>query len=111
MTASSFIHTVILSKRDMVDDGMGNEYGQWVEQFRTRAAYLHLKGSETVMAGRLQGRHTQVISVRASSLTIAISTDWKLTDATTGIAFNIRDKTVNEDRATIDLLCESGVAI
>lgn len=103
-------YQVALDKREMVSDGMGNEVGQWVEQFQARAEFIHLRGSEAVMAARLQGKHTQVIRVRNSSSTRMISTDWMLRDVRTGKSFNIRDIEHEVNRQFIALTCESGVA-
>ncbi|MPR62758.1 head-tail adaptor protein [Ochrobactrum intermedium] len=104
-------YQVALLKRENVDDGMGNTVGQeWVEQFQTRGEYIHLRGSEAVMAARLQGKHTQVIRVRNSSSTRLISTDWMLRDVRTGKSFNIRDIELEVNRQFIALTCESGVA-
>lgn len=103
-------YQVALLKREDVDDGMGNTVSDWVEQFQTRAEFIHLRGSETVMAGRLQGKHTQVIRVRNSSNTRMISTDWMVRDVRTGKSFNIRDIEHEVNRQFIALTCESGVA-
>ncbi|ALJ98223.1 phage head-tail adaptor [Brucella inopinata BO1] len=110
-SAGSLYYKVALLKREDVDDGMGNTVGQeWVEQFQTRAEFIHLRGGEAVIAGRLQGKHTQVIRVRNSSNTRLISTDWMLRDVRTGKSFNIRDIEHEVNRQFIALTCESGVA-
>lgn len=84
--------------------------GGWVTQFTVRAAYRHLRGGEDVMAGRLQGQHTQIITVRASSQTRQITPEWRLVDTRDGAVFNVRDVTAETDRMWISLLCERGVA-
>lgn len=94
-------------------DELGNPVpgaGGWKTQYSVRAAYRHLRGGEDVMAGRLQGRHTQVITVRASSQTRQITAGWRLIDARDGTLFNVRDVTHETDRQWISLLCERGVA-
>lgn len=88
----------------------GNTVSDWQEQFVVRAGFVHLRGGESVMAGRLQGKHTQVIRVRSSSQTRTITTDWRVVDKRNGDIFNIRDITVETDRQFISLLCEKGVA-
>lgn len=100
----------LLKRIKQEDDGMGNTVSDFVEQFQTRAEFIHLRGSEAVMAGRLQGKHTQVIRVRNSSNTRLISTDWMLRDVRTGKSFNIRDIEHEVNRQFIALTCESGVA-
>lgn len=109
-SAGSLYYKVALLKREDVDDGQGNTQGKFVEQFQTRAEFIHLRGTEAVMAGRLQGKHTQVIRVRNSSSTRLISTDWMLRDVRTGKSFNIRDIEHEVNRQFIALTCESGVA-
>ncbi|MFC4624223.1 phage head closure protein [Daeguia caeni] len=103
-------YQVALLKREDVDDGMGNTVSDFVEQFQTRAEFIHLRGGESVLAGRLQGKHTQVVRVRNSSNTRLISTDWMLRDVRTGESFNIRDIEHEVNRQFISLTCESGVA-
>ena len=104
-------YQVALLKRIEQDDGMGNTVSDFVEQFQTRAEFIHLRGGESVLAGRLQGKHTQVIRVRNSSSTRMISTDWMLRDVRTGKSFDIRDIEQEVNRQFIALTCESGVAI
>jgi len=115
MTAGKLFHKVAFLKREMVNPDypydFGNVVGVWVKQFTCRAEFVHLRGSETVMAGRLQGRHTQIIRVRRSSNTETIGRDWAVRDTATDTAFNIRDITPSNDRAFLDVLAESGVAI
>lgn len=84
--------------------------GGWQTQFSVRAAYRHLRGGEDVMAGRLQGRHTQIITVRASAQTRQITPEWRLVDARDGTVFNVRDVTLETDRLWVSILCERGVA-
>ena len=110
MEANDLTQRVALDARADADDGMGNTRSDWVEQFQCRAAYRHLRGGETVLAGRLEGRHVQVIWVRASSETRQVTTDWRVRDVRSGQKFNIRDVTHENDRQWISLLVESGVA-
>lgn len=88
----------------------GNVVSVWDEQFICAAEYIHLRGSETVMAGRLQGRHVQVVRVWASAVTRAVETDWRVRDVRTGEEYAIRDVTVTPDGRWVDFLVESGVA-
>lgn len=94
-------------------DEFGNplpERGAWTTQFTVWAAYHHLRGGEGVMAGRLQGQHTLIITLRASSQSRQITTDWRLVDARNGTVFAVHDVTHETDRQWISLLCERGVA-
>lgn len=92
-------------------DDFGNTRSDWVEEFRTRAQFMHLRGGEAVLAARLAGEHTLVVRVRSSSLTREIAADWKMTDLASEAEFNVRDVTHLPDRTWIDLLCQGGVAV
>lgn len=102
---------VAFDRREMVDDGYGNEVaGPWAEQFQRRAKFIFVHASETVMAGRLEGRATIVAQVWVSADTRQIETDWQMRDVRRGTLYNVR--TIHEDRsqALLELLCEQGVA-
>ena len=97
--------------RSVVDDGYGNEVsGDWSEQFRTRAGFTFLRGSEAVIAARLEGRQPVIVRVRASSKTRQITTDWRMRDARTGEVYAVRSVIETEDRAFLDVTVEAGVA-
>jgi hypothetical protein len=98
-------------KHGTASDGAGGTITAFVEQFTRRAAYIHLRGGETVMAARLAGRHSQIIRVRSDSSTRTVTTDWRISDKRSGAVFNIRDITPSTDRAFIDFLAERGVAV
>lgn len=110
MEANDLFYRVAFDRRAEVEDGHGNTVSDWVEEFQCRAAYRHLRGGESVMAGRLEGKHTQIIAVRASSQTRQITADWRVRDARSGNTFAIRDVTHETDRQWISLLVERGVA-
>ncbi len=101
---------VVFESRSASSDGAGGTTTAWADQFTRWAQYIHLRSGEAVLAGRLAGKHSQVVKVRADSATRTITTDWRLRDRRTGRVFNIRDITHTPDRAFIELLCESGVA-
>lgn len=108
--AGQLYYRVAFEKQTTGSDGAGGTVTGWAEQFQCRAGFTHLRGGESVMAARLQGKHTQVIRVRSSSSTRLVTTDWRVKDARTGDVFNIRDITPTGDRAFLDFLCEKGVA-
>ncbi|MGB3486672.1 MAG: phage head closure protein [Xanthobacteraceae bacterium] len=108
--AGDLYYRVHCQKRVERDDGYGNMVAEFTTQFTVRAAYRHLRGGETVMASRLENRHPVLITVRASSQTRQITSDWRLVDARDGIECAIRDVTPETDRQFITFLCESGVA-
>lgn len=103
-------HRVAFDRRGTGSDGHGGTSTAFAEQFTCRAAYIHLRGGETVQAARLEGRHPQIIRVRASSSSDQVSTDWRIRDRDTGAVFAIRDIERRDDGMYIDFLAESGVA-
>ena len=107
--AGSLQERVSLAKRGEVDDGYGNTQSDWIDQFETAAAYVHLRGGETVIAARLENKHPVVVRIRTSASARQIRTDWKLVDRRTGVEYAIHDVTPTIDRAWIDLLCQRGV--
>lgn len=104
-------HKVAFDKRAMVDDGYGNEVaGDWQEQFQTRAQFIFLRGSEQVMAARLESREPMLVRIRMSANAQLIDNDWQMRDVRMDRAFNVRDITWDNNRAVIDILVEGGVA-
>ncbi|HWM82949.1 MAG TPA: head-tail adaptor protein [Pseudolabrys sp.] len=110
ITAGDLRYKIHCQKRVQIDDGAGNTVGDFATQFTVRAAYRHLRGGETVIASRLENRHPIIITVRASSQTRQLNSDWRLVDAHDGTAWAVRDVTCETDRQWISLLCERGVA-
>jgi len=108
--AGDLYYMVAFEKKGSQSDGYGGAENAWSEQFRCRASFVHLRGGESVQASRLEGRHPQVISVRASTQTRLATTDWRIKDVRTGDIFAIRDIEPVTDRAFIGFLCERGVA-
>lgn len=108
--AGDLYHRVAFDVRVDAEDGAGNTQGDWEEQFSRRAAFTHLRGGESVMASRLEGKHIQVIRVRACAQTRQVTTDWQVRDVRTAVAYNIRDVTPDSSRLWIDFLVESGGA-
>lgn len=87
--------------------GVGNGFQEW---YACRAQYIHLRGGENIIAGRLEGKHPQVIRIRSSSTAREITTEWLARDKRAGTLFNIRDITPTDDRLWLDFLVEGGVA-
>lgn len=99
--------------RDAVDDGYGNEVaGGWTTQFTVAAAFRPLRGGEEVMAARLAGVQPYIVTVRQSSQTRRITTDWRLVDARNASrVLNIRAiHDPDGKRADFEMLAQDGVA-
>lgn len=113
----------IFEKREQVTDGAGNHVGVWPGEMRSdgttrpvddfefrRWCHVHyLRGGETVMAGRLQGKQSVIVTVRKDPETETITPDWRL--LISGVAYNIREPSrPSDNRLYYELLAENGVA-
>ncbi|MDX0230248.1 head-tail adaptor protein [Sinorhizobium meliloti] len=102
---------VAFASREMLDDGYGNTVaGEFIERFREPAKFTHLRGSETVMAARLESRNAVLLQVWVSERTADVTADWQVTDVRRGTVFNIRE--IHQDRtlSIFEMLIESKVA-
>lgn len=127
-SAGDLYHRYAFDRRVDIDRGDGVTVGKWQEQLNVRAGVIPLRGGETVIAGRLQGRSAQVVFVRSSAASRQISTDWRMRDVRTGeivadpagdmvdgkrwtgVSYNVSEITFSEDRAWVDCLGQSGGA-
>lgn len=102
---------VAFEKRTEQDDLHGNTRGEFENQFSAAACIQARFGGESVTAARLEGRQPATITVRFSSNTRQVTTEWRLRDERTGTVYNIRSIDDRDKRHQwIDILCESGVA-
>lgn len=92
------------------NDGGGTIPGAWVEQFTARAGVRMLKGSEPIIAQRLQGIQPVVIKIRSSTKSRLVDTSWRARDKRSDAIYNIRAVTPDAKRAWIEILAEGGVA-
>jgi len=99
---------VAFDKRVPADDGYGNTVAAWAEQFQAAAAFVFVRGSETVMAGRLEGRQSLIVRIRQSATAREVTPEWQARDVRRGTLFNIRS--IDAERAMLDMLVETGVA-
>jgi len=73
-------------------------------------------GGESVVAARLAGKNFVNITVRQSSATAEVDTEWKAKNEETGEEFNIRS-VIDPNQGGVmhgfyfEMLCEKGVAI
>jgi len=80
---------------------------RWENAAARWARIVYLRGDEAVIAGRLAGRNTVVVTVRADRDTKAVLTSWRIKDQK-GVVFDIRSIIPSEDGAWIDFTCETG---
>lgn len=102
-------------KRGPVVDELGNEVpggSAWTTQFTVRAGFRPRNGGESVIAGRLQGVQPYIVTVRQSSQTRQITTDWRLVDARDDKrVFAVRTVADPDGkRAWLEMLVEHGAA-
>jgi SPP1 family predicted phage head-tail adaptor len=111
MTAGTLYERVAFDMPTQFPDGLGGTEEGWSEQFTAFANFKYLRGTETVMAARLTGRQPVVVTIRQSDAARLVTTDWRMRDARRGTVYNVRGVTPTDDRAYLEILCESGVAV
>jgi SPP1 family predicted phage head-tail adaptor len=93
--------------------GEGGNYrtGPFAPAFTLWANIRPLNGGEEVMAGRLTGFRTVLITVRSLLTTRKITTEWCARNERDGETFNILEvKDPDSRRQWLEILCRSGVA-
>lgn len=113
MDAGHLRKRIAFDKRAETDDGYGNPVsGDWQEQFVLSARVRPLKGSEAVLAARLEGRQPVVITVRVSRHSERIDPSWRARDADAGTVYALTAPPANMDegRAFFDILATTGEA-
>lgn len=112
--AGELLERVTFSARGVaVDDGYGNVESTFSDRFTAAARIRPRLGGEEVMAARLQGKNLATITVRYSSNTVQITTDWRAIDTRTGDIWNVRSPPINPDerKQFLEILCEKGVPV
>jgi head-tail adaptor len=112
-SAGQLRERVRFSKRTVDIDQYGNEEGAWTAgpPFTVAARIMSLRGSEPVLAQRLQGVQPVIITIRKSSQTAALGTEWRAVDTRAGTIYNIITVTPAELKDHLDLVAHAGVAI
>ncbi|CAN7313765.1 head-tail adaptor protein [Rhizobium rhizogenes] len=112
MTGAGDLREVIeMQTRELIDDGAGNEQaGPWETQWSAPGRIQILRGSETVMAGRLGGTQTVAITMRWQPEVATLTSAWRAVNGRTGTIYNIRSVEPDERLAFVNILTETGVA-
>jgi hypothetical protein len=98
------------------------DYGNTEDNFPATANFIVAAnitpklGGETVLAARLTGRGIVNITVRQSTNTRMVTTDWKAKDERSGEVYNIRSVIdpmgeTSRHGFYFEMLCEKGVAV
>lgn len=112
MAAGDLSQRYRFERRVEVADGSGNFEGGWELQFTVAANRKYLRGGESVMASRLDAKSPVILRIRSSAQARTITNDWRAVDARTAEIFNIRERPQeSDDRAFLEMLCHSGVAV
>lgn len=110
---------VAFDRRQQVDDGYGNFTGAFVEIFVCWGAFTYLRGTESVIAARLEGRQPLVVRVRATNQTEKVDHDWQMRNLREGAwegehwkgpVYAVRSIIPTDDRLYLDITVERGVA-
>lgn len=113
MAAGNLRERLHFQRRAEIDDGFGNQVaGDFETVFTEAARLMPMRGSETVLASRLQGIQPYRVTVRSSERTRAVGPDWRAVDArNANRVFNIMTAAnVDEKNAYIELIVQEGVA-
>jgi Phage head-tail joining protein len=97
------------------DYGSGPDYAT-TPTFIVRANIDERPGGEQILAARLVGKNFVTITVRQSSQTDTVDTDWMCKNEDSSESYNIRsvvdpNKNDSDHGMWWDMLCEKGVAI
>lgn len=104
-------YLVVFEEPTTVEDEYGNTTGGWGNPVTAAAAFMFLRGGETVQASRLAGHQPIVVTVHDTSQTRSVNTSWRLRNARTGEIYNIRSGPVPTDNHQfVEFTVESGVA-
>jgi SPP1 family predicted phage head-tail adaptor len=110
MAAGEFNYRVAFDAPVTLPDGSGGTENGWSEAFQAYAAFMFLRGGETVQAARLTGRQPVVVTIYNTAEARQVTTDWRMRDTRAGTVYNVRTVIPSDDRAHLELTCESGVA-
>jgi|SRR5215211_2386257 len=109
ITAPELQDRVAFDQRQQIDDQYGGTAADFVEQFVVYARINRKLGGERIIAERLDGQNPVLITVRSSSDTDEIETDWRARDVRSGEVYNIRSIADAASGGFLEILCERGV--
>lgn len=125
MTTGHLTRLVAFDAPTSAPDGYGGTEVGWTgegAQVKAWAHFKYLRGTESVMAARLEGKQPIVITIPNFSAARAITTDWRMRDLHDGTfdsggtwdgpTFNITQAPLpTQDRQWLELLVQGGVAV
>lgn len=88
-------------------DARAEPLGDWEDRFPARAQISYLRGSESVLAQRLQGVQPAIITVRSSTATKALTSAWRALNARDrSQVFEIKSVAPSTTPGFVDILAE-----
>lgn len=90
------------------DDGYGGVTPGWGSAYECPANFKYLRHGEQIMEGRLAGRETIVVRIRANPTSRQIDASWRMRDLRSGRVYNVAGTEVLEDRHVIEVLVAGG---
>lgn len=108
-------HRIAFDQRQTVNPDspadLGSTQSIFVEQFTVWGSVQAKFGGEAVLAARLTGQTTVILTVRQSSETDLIDTDWRARDVDEETEYNIRSIVDPTDSGEFyEMLCQTGGA-
>lgn len=113
--AGDLRHRVLCQSKGPATDEFDNPVptgGEWQTRFSVRCGMVPRHGGEQVLAGRLAGVQTYVVTMRSGNDTRQITPGWRLVDARDpSRIYNVRSLAdPTGKRLWLELLVEHGVA-
>lgn len=115
-SAGDLIERVAFDAPVKAPDGKGGEETSWAAASvatSARAHFRYLRGGESVQAARLKGSQPVVVTVRSTSATRLVTSDWRMRDVGRSDRIgNVRSgPAVSDDRQFLEFTVEFGVAV
>ena len=107
MASAGLLHERIAFDEVVETQGEGGgTVSGFQERFVVWARRRYLRGGEGVQAARLEGKQPLILTIRRSSQSQRITSEWRARDVRSGVVYEIRSVEPTEDRRDFDLLCE-----
>lgn len=108
-SAGDLDHRILFQERGL--DANGDPGGPWEDRHTVWAQMVWLRGSESAVQQRLEGKQPVAIVVRSSTQTRAITTAWRAVNARCrDQEFNIVAVSPAKERGFLDILAQRGGA-